>query len=141
MDALTVSAESGSTEVLGKAVSDLQSRVRVNATNVTGTLKYVTGYTGFSDDPTLQEGNYLAVKVSDIDTGATSVKIGLRPTWKNGELKDTDEGLVELINDPDKNGVFYIKDNTVQKLVVVQSDGTKSLRQEWTLSDLTVQSE
>lgn len=54
-----------SDDLLGKYASDLQKDVAVSVNNILGTLKYVTDYTGFSGDPELQEGNYLAIKVVD----------------------------------------------------------------------------
>ena len=47
----------------GKDVADLQDNVLVNDDSVSGTLKYVTGYTGFSGDVEEQSGNYLAFNV------------------------------------------------------------------------------
>lgn len=43
-----------------------------------GKLKYVNDYTGFSGDPELQSGNYLALKVSNVPTDAviTMQKVG-----------------------------------------------------------------
>lgn len=79
--------------------------------------------------------------MSAIDPDATSIKIGLRPTYISGEAVDDDSGLVEAVNDPDKNGVFRISDKDTQKLIVVQSNAQHSLRQEFTLSGLTVLSE
>ena len=46
-----------SDNVLGKATSDLQDNVVVGANSITGTLKYVTGYTGFSSKVEEQSGN------------------------------------------------------------------------------------
>lgn len=101
----------------------------------------MTGYTGFSSDPTLQEGNYLAVNFADNDfSNLTSVKIGLRPTYKSGSLVDDDSGLVEAINDPDKNGVFRIVDESTQKLKIVTTDGVSTHTQVFDLSGLTLQS-
>lgn len=54
-----------SDNLLGKYASDLQKDVTVSANSILGTLKYVTDYTGFSGDPELQEGNYLAIRVVD----------------------------------------------------------------------------
>ena len=48
----------------------MQSNVAINGDVVTGTLKYVTGYTGFSGDPAEQKGNYLALHFSSEDEGA-----------------------------------------------------------------------
>lgn len=52
---------SGSEDLLGKVISDLQENVEILEGKITGTLKHVTGYTGFSSNPELQEGNYLAI--------------------------------------------------------------------------------
>ena len=43
-----------------------------------GNLKYITDYTGFSESTELQSGNYLALKVSGIPSGAvvTMEKVG-----------------------------------------------------------------
>ena len=49
-------------------------------------------------------------------------------------------GLVELINDPDKNGVFKISETT-QKFKVVVSDGTHTETQTFDLSGLTLEEE
>lgn len=60
---LTLAADiAADTDLLGKVVSDLQSGIEVSEDNkITGTLKFVTGYTGFSGDASEQSGNYLAV--------------------------------------------------------------------------------
>lgn len=126
-------AESGSTVLFGKAVSDLQENVIVADGAITGTLKYVTGYTEFSSDPALQEGNYLAVNLANNDYSQfSSVRIGLDPS--------AGSGLVEIIEDPDKNGVFRIS-NTSQKFKIVSTsvDGIVNT-QEFDLSGLTLNS-
>lgn len=56
---------------MGKSVGDLQSNIAVSASGaVTGTLKYVTGYTGFSGVPAEQSGNYLALHFSSTNDEA-----------------------------------------------------------------------
>lgn len=52
--------------MLGKSVSDLQSNIVISGGSTTGRAisgksKKVTGYTGFSGDPSEQSGNYLAL--------------------------------------------------------------------------------
>lgn len=55
-------------DLFGKVVSDLQSDIVISENEITGTLNYVTGYTGFSGKTEEQEGNYLAIYVdTDID--------------------------------------------------------------------------
>ena len=49
-------------------------------------------------------------------------------------------GLVEIINDPDKNGVFRIS-NTRQKFKIVSTDGTYTKTQVFNLSGLTLADE
>ena len=51
-------------DLLGKVVADLQKDTGVSADNLVGTLHYIDDYTGFSGDPELQEGNYLAFMVN-----------------------------------------------------------------------------
>lgn len=73
-------------------------------------------------------------------TGLDSVKVGLRPTYNSGVAVDDDSGLVELINDPDKNGVFKIT-NTDQVFKIVQTKGIKTKTQTFSLSGLTLDTE
>lgn len=129
---MSVKAENGNTVLFGKAVSDLQENIVVSEDAITGILKHVTDYTEFSSTPALQEGNYLAVNLADNDySDFTSVKIGLDPSQGSG--------LVEIINDPDKNGVFRIA-NTSQKFKIVSTsvDGVENI-QEFDLSGLTLE--
>lgn len=130
MNGPLVEAEASGTTVLGKLVSDLQSNVSVANKTVEGSLNYVTDYTEFSSDPTLQSGNYLALKFSDFDTRATSIKVGLVPSAIGMDL-------VEIINDPDRNGVFRVT-STTQKFRVVTSDGTSSKTEDYSLTGLTL---
>lgn len=119
--------------MFGTQVSDLQSNVSIANGAVTGTLKY------YSDNSKalVQDwgaGNFLAVKFTNIDSDATSVLVGLEPS--------AGSGLVELIDDPDKNGVFKITDKNTQKFKVIQStkgsDGsTYTNTQTFDLSGLT----
>ena len=113
-------------------VSDLQTDVSFAGGKATGTIKYydtpgaIVDYWG--------AGNFLAFKVSNIDENATSVKVGLEPSMGTG--------LVEIINDPDKNGIAKIEDAKEQKFKVVQTDaaGHKNV-QYYDLSGLTLETE
>lgn len=99
---------------------------------VTGTIKYfdtpgeIVDYWG--------AGNFLAFKISNIDSNATSVMVGLEPSEGSG--------LVEIINDPDKNGIAKLSGKPGQKFKVVQSDasGHKNV-QYYDLSGLVLESE
>lgn len=117
--------------MFGYHVSDLQTNVRLVNNRFYGTLKYL-------DDGALVDrwgaGNFIAVNLADNDfTGLTSVKIGMDPSESSG--------LVELIEDPDKNGAFKVTNKNGQKFVVEISDGTHTQRQEFVLANLKVQSE
>lgn len=76
------------------------------------------------------EGYFVALKFSGFDPAATSVKVGLDPSYGSG--------LVEILTDPDKNGVFKITDKDTQKFKVVSTDGHNSTTQEFDLSELTL---
>ena len=99
---------------------------------VTGTIKYfdtpgeIVDYWG--------AGNFLAFKISNIDSNATSCKVGLDPSEGTG--------LVEIINDPDKNGIAKLSGKPGQKFKVVQTDnaGHKNV-QLYDLSGLTLETE
>lgn len=126
---VTVEPESGSTELFGTLVSDMQSGVTVANGAITGTLAFIPGGLAASG-PLAGDGNFLALKFSDIDSKATSVKVGLDPSVQTG--------LVELIDDPDKNGVFKVSSNT-QKFKVVSTDGTSTTTQVYSLAGLTLE--
>lgn len=85
--------EATTEQLLGKSLSDLQTSVVIDmdTCTMTGTLKHVTGYTGFSGDEELQSGHYLAVKadVEDV-TGVTyTINTG------NGDVTlDSDQILI-----------------------------------------------
>ena len=72
--AYTVDANiADSVDLLGKKASDLQKGVFVDDYKVFGTIKHVTGYTGFSGDPAEQEGYYLVLHFAL--EGADSIKV------------------------------------------------------------------
>lgn len=114
--------------MFGTLVSDMQSGVRVSRDNViTGRIKYLT-------EGSLVDrwgaGNFIALRFDDIYEGATSVKVGMDPSQGSG--------LVEIIDDPDKNGAWKITDKDIQKFKCVTSDGTNSLTQTFDLSNLVL---
>lgn len=128
----TVNAEDSGTTLLGKKASTLQSDIAVDDYSISGTLKYVEGYTGFSGDPALQSGHFLALKFSADDwSDYTSVKVGLDPSEGSG--------LVEITTDPDKNGVFRIANKFTQTFKVVATDGTNTVTKSYSLRDLTLE--
>lgn len=130
MTGVTVNAEAANATLFGTKVSDMQSRVRIDGNVIKGTLKYLSE--GSLVD-TYGAGNFIALKFSDIDPTATSVKVGLDPSQGTG--------LVEIINDPDKNGAFKITNKYTQNFKIVTTDGTKTKTQIFDLSQLNTLSE
>lgn len=114
--------------MFGHTVSDLQSDVAVTGNKITGTLKY-------TDTGELPEywgaGYFLALKFSNADPHAESLKVGLDPSEGSG--------LVEL--DEDMNAVMKITDKDEQKFVTLVSDGPtgNATRTEYDLSELVLQ--
>lgn len=105
---LTVDADvSPSLDLLGLHVNDLQSNVAVSTSNlnITGELKYVTDYTGFSSNPEEQEGNYLVLHADDSEADRIVV-----------ELVGGTSGPVEL--DSDRVIVLRIRNKDTQSVKV-----------------------
>lgn len=99
----------------------------IGASGISGTLKAVTGYTGFSSNVSEQSGHYLALRIdTDNASGATIT----------AELIGGDHGAVTLDND--RAIVFRIK-NTNQKVkIVATKDGYNSVSKTYDLTDLTL---
>lgn len=114
-----------SADILGKATTDLQENIAIKNDKITGTLKYVTGYTGYSGDPALQDGNFIAL-YQPIEPGFTySIKYGT-----NGTAKALDDGTI-VLRVVDVNKPFY----------VIATDGVATEIKEYDLSALTLLSE
>ena len=128
---ITADATNASYPWTDKHPSDFQTSIAVADGKVTGTLKFIEG--GLSPaGPLSGDGYFLALKWTDPDTSkVTSLKVGLEPSEGTG--------LVECIDDPDRNGVFKIANKNVQKVVLVQSDGTNVNKQTLDLSSLTLE--
>lgn len=111
-----------SVDLLGKKASDMQKDIIYAGGKIRGTLHYVTGYTGFSGDPSEQEGNYLAIKV----VPPTGMTIG------------TD--LVVKINgvtlDPDGLHILIFKSHTKKFHVEASKDGYEPMIWEFDPSGL-----
>lgn len=105
-------------------MSNLQSDVAIDSDGaITGTLAYVTGYTGFSGDASEQEGNYLALKLSAEPHDKIEVAIGDR-----GPVDATADGFVVIrlteLTDP---------------IEVTVTNGSDSDTQEFGISGLTLE--
>lgn len=123
-------AEDGDVTLFGTKVSDMQEDVEITDDAITGTLKYLD-----SGDlvTTWGAGNFMALNFVDNDFSKySSVKVGMDPSQSSG--------LVEIINDPDKNGVFKVtnKDTQVFKIVSTDAETGEINTQTFDLSGLEV---
>ena len=102
-----------SVDLFGKKASDLQTGVTIGTDSITGTLNYVTDYTGFSSDPAMQEGNYLTIhcEVND-ETPITVEVVG----GVSGPRTLDSDGII----------VLRIADKDTQTIRVVSGDITKN---------------
>lgn len=124
MSGLRVTAYTGNEDLFGKSVTDLQTGITFNSDNtVSGTLKYVTDYTGFSGTVSEQSGNYLVFKaeVPNVDGVTITAKINNTSTLD-------DDGIA----------VFLITDKTKKLVVTASKDGEGSVSKEFDLSGLTL---
>ena len=80
----------------GKEVDDLQSNIQINegSQQITGTLRYVTGYTGFSGDPAKQEGNFLALDLAATPDGTAVIKAEVIGGDSEGNPVTVDDGIL-----------------------------------------------
>ena len=108
----------------------MQSNITINNGKVTGTLKDIEN--GLSPSgPLAGSGYFIALKWSNIDASATSLKVGLVPSATGMEPQ-------ECIDDLDHNGVFKITDKSTQVLKFILSDGEHTEVQTLDLSGLTL---
>ena len=103
----------------------MQEGLTIGADAITGTLHYIDSGTLAHD---WGAGNFMALKFTDIDPEATSIKVGMQPSQSSG--------LVEIIDDPDKNGVFKVTDKNKQKFVVQTTTGGVTTTKHYSLTDL-----
>lgn len=95
---MSIDAEvSASTDLLGKSVTDLQSDIVIGDIAIGGVSHYVDDYTGYSGDPDLQSGNYLALHAS-ADEGAT-IKVILVGGEDDERTLDSDGLVVARLTD------------------------------------------
>lgn len=129
MISFSVNAEDGEANLFGKTVNELQENVVIGEDAITGTLKYVSGYTGFSSVISEQAGNYLALRIdTDEPEALTTV-----------ELVGGTKGPVVL--DDDMNIVLLIKDKNSQSIKVTMETDEDSLTKTYDLSGLTLETE
>lgn len=114
------------TDLLGKTVGDLQDDIEINVRSITGTSKYVTGYTGFSGDVSEQSGNYLALHITSSVEGAT-ITAQLNPARDPVTL------------DPDGIIIFRIGENSGRTATFTASKNGTTATYKYDLSQLTLE--
>lgn len=100
---LNITAYTGDEDLFGKTASDLQEDIVIGENAITGTLKYVADYSGFSSDPTLTSGNYIVLHAEVPD--ATGVTI--TATVTNPSTLDSDGIVVLRIADKDTQTITF----------------------------------
>ena len=106
-------------------MTDLQSDIKIDGSVITGNLKYVTGYTGFSGDPAEQEGNYIALHAeTDFDEDEITLEV----------INGTVGHPVTL--DPDGLMIVRISDKDTQKIRIVATKGSRTRIKLYDLSGL-----
>ncbi len=99
--------------ILGKTDTDLQENVEISDDGkVTGKLKYIKGFTGFSNTPKLQNGNYLALKIAEAENKDVRVRL-------NEEKK---------VDPSDQVVVFRLGEQEIHQPVFVYIDGKEAYR-------------
>ena len=121
---MTVDANiAGTVDLFGKSVTDLQTGIVVGGDSISGTLRYVDDYTGFSSDTALQSGNYIAIHAEV--PGVEDVTFTVRVT-------------TPVTLDDDGIAVLRIADKSSQTITVVASkDGYPSVVKVYRLDGLT----
>lgn len=113
-----------SDDLLGVSVSDLESNLVFRDKAISGTLHYVDNYTGFSKEPTLQKGNFLAIKVTT-DPKADEV---------SAELVGGNAGMKKL--DSDGVAIFRITNKDSQSVKILAKKGEESVTKVYALNEL-----
>ena len=120
---LKVDAEiADSVDLLGKTASDLQEGITVGKDGkISGKLKYVTGYTGFSGDPDEQKGHYLALHVYVPDVEGVTIVY---------------KGAQTVTLDPDGLHVIIVKNASKTFTFTASKDGHASVTKTFNLKGL-----
>lgn len=114
-------------DLFGKTAADLQDGIVIGNDAITGTLKYVTDYTGFSSDVSLQSGHYIALHFTK-NVADAIVKV---------EIVGGTSGAVTL--DSDMTWVGYIANTSQSIKVTANADGYDEVTKTYSLSGLTLE--
>ena len=108
-------------------VNDLQSGIIVGEDGITGTVKHVTGYTGFSGDVSEQSGNYLVLHCAVPDVAGVTISTELIG-GVHGPVTLDDDGLI----------IYRVTSNTQSIKVTATKTGWPPVVKTFSLSGLTL---
>ena len=109
----------------GTSLTDIQEGVKVSGGRVSGKLKKLTSGQLVND---WGEGYFLALKWA-VDEGATSLRVGIVPSQG--------AGLVECVDDSDRDGVMKVADPSIQVFTIITETANGIKTQVFDLSGLT----
>lgn len=121
-------------EISGKLVSELMTDVEITGSttiHVNGTLKYVSNFTEYSDDPKEQNGYFVALKVKPSTTSKMNLEIQAYEYYKDydkNDLVDNDYAVI-LLRVTDK-----IKKNGITCTVDRDGSGTEYKETNYTIN-------
>ena len=115
-------------DLLGKIVGDLQSDVVVADGKVTGTLNWVTGYTGFGNLDE-QSGNYVALyaRIPEIDDAVITVTAD----YGRETVLDPDGLFIRRIQNGDSDDKWFE--------ITAAKDGYTKIKRRYSLNGLTLE--
>ena len=120
-----VKAYNGTADLFGKVASDLQENIALTATEVTGTLKFVEDYTGFSSIVEEQSGNYLVLHAESVDGAVITAEV---VGGTHGPVTLDSDGII----------VFRIANNT-QSVRFVATKGNETATETYALTNLVLE--
>lgn len=120
----------GEDDLFGKKAADLQSNIKVNESTgvISGTLNYVTGYTGFSSKVDEQSGNYIALDIAPKSGFPESLTV---------EVKGGTSGPSKLLQS-DHQAVLKIKDANKQSILIKATNNGVTETKEYALTGVTL---
>lgn len=122
---VVVSAVAEGVDLFGKDAGDLQEDIAISNGAITGTLKHVTDYTGFSSKVEEQSGNYIGLKV---EAEADSITVELVGGTLGHPVTLDEDGMI----------VLKIADTSTQSITVVATKGTVSETLSFSIAGLTL---
>lgn len=107
----------------------MQTGIIISEDSISGTLNYVTNYTGFSSNVEEQSGNYIGLKIETESKDAVTTV----------EIVGGTKGPVQL--DEDMLFIGRIKNKDTQSIRVVSTTGEETTTKTYSLTGLTLKTE